>query len=83
MPKYLIDDRDVNMGNEDSWTLVVDDALTTAHIDHWWSHRKGRYNFKSGSRQLTLAEFRDGDPRRYERVVAKLREVGFTGALPS
>ncbi len=82
MHRYLIDERDVNMGNEDSWTLVVNGALDDAHVHHWWSHRHGQYEFKSGSADLSLAEFKQKDARRYERVTAKLREIGFRGAIP-
>lgn len=82
MRRFRIDQRDVKMGNEDEWTLVVNSALNEAHVHHWWSHRHGSFDFKSGAVDLSLSEFKQRDARRYDMVVNKLREIGFRGAIP-
>lgn len=63
--------KDINMGNEDTWTLVFDEIKGRFHVNHWWSHRKGgSLDFNSGSKEENIEQ--------HSALIAqKLMELGF------
>jgi hypothetical protein len=76
--EYLLHEQDVNMGNEDSWTLVIPDDKSDVYVNHRWSHRVGSYNFKSGEEKLSLEGLRKSKQWLYKKAVEYLESIEHT-----
>jgi hypothetical protein len=77
--KFVLDSRDVKMGNEDEWTLIISDDKSEAYIQHWWSHRDGSiFNFKSDTKNISLNDFKSESPRLYQKAIDILNAEGFS-----
>ena len=77
--EFLLNSRDVKMGNEDDWTLIISDDKSTAHIHHWWSHRDGSiFKFKDGNENISLKDFNLKEPILYQKAIAVLHQEGLS-----
>lgn len=73
MLKLKLDSRDVNMGNEDEWTLCFDEEAGEFFVHHGWSHRKtgSSYDYESGNKDCPTNEFK-------ELIARRLKDIGFS-----
>ena len=81
MLKKQFHQQDINMGNEDTFDLVFDAERAEFFIEHWWSHRKtgSRMTFEwdTGTKRISLADFKKEHGHRLEKLVTMLRGAGF------
>ena len=75
--EYKLHEQDVNMGNEDTWTLIVPAEKAELYVKHWWSHRDGKYDFKTGTKMLTLEDLKRSKQWLYEKAVEYLKAIGY------
>nr|CAP47723.1 putative integron gene cassette protein [uncultured bacterium] len=73
MLKLTLDSRDVNMGNEDRWTLCFDEEKGRFFVQHWRSHRKSgsSFDFESDTEERSVEEFK-------ELIAERLKANGFS-----
>ena len=83
MPEFNLKTRSINMGDEDSWDLVVSDDLGSACVTHWWSRRSGGItSFNNDSVEISLEDFKRSDPDLFLEAADKLRGINFKGTIP-
>lgn len=77
--KNQFSSRDINMGNEDTFSLIFDEKKVEFAIEHWWSHRESgtAFSFAGGTKRLSLSEFKAEHGHQFEELVTFLLELGF------
>lgn len=75
--KYRLHDQDTNGGNEDTWDIIISDGMVEVRIIHWWSHKDGQYEFKTGKEELTLNELKTKRQWLYKKAVSYLTSIGY------